>query len=313
MNYWTSWRLPRPCARKAPLQGGAAIRPKKASHARGESERDESETATSISSEAFLTHPPRWAMTLTAARASLGNQVLPLAVKMPATCVDLNEWLAVKTFDVFNEVQLVWSLVKDQCQCRGFTAGEHTLPSVDGDTSHTAKEHVRLICIQLRSILQDSKIFVIEPGAAFPDDFSQHVSFILAQLMHIYCHIYRQHFEYLVETDTVAYVNCCFKHALLFGNEFHLITDADVAAVANLVKIFLKQAQSEQHRSCTATNWTSLEGCGSGRDRDPKCSLSPYHSNCMREKEELLVPESQTTTSADGRSDKSPRSSQASF
>lgn len=35
--------------------------------------------------------------TLTAARASLGNQVLPLAVKMPATCVDINEWLAVKS------------------------------------------------------------------------------------------------------------------------------------------------------------------------------------------------------------------------
>lgn len=35
-----------------------------------------------------------------------------------------------------------------------------------------------------------------------------------------------------MQTDTVAYVNCCFKHALLFGNEFHLITEADIAPIA---------------------------------------------------------------------------------
>ncbi|CBZ51380.1 hypothetical protein NCLIV_044420 [Neospora caninum Liverpool] len=217
------------------------------------------------------------------------------------------------SFDVFNEVQLVWSFVKDQCQCRGFTAGEQALPGVDGEASHSAKEHVRLICVQLRSLLQDPTIFVIEPGSPFPDDFPQHVSFILSQLMQVYCHIYRQHFEYLVETDTVAYVNCCFKHALLFGDEFQLITDKDVAPVANLVKIFLGQAQQEQHRACEATDWTSPAGCRRGSDRNPKgASLPPYHSNCMREKGHLLGPESQTTCT-DGHSDKSPRNSQASF
>ncbi|PFH36022.1 Mob1/phocein family protein [Besnoitia besnoiti] len=313
MNYLTSWRLPRPCTRKATIEGGAADGQKKNAQMHVEGERDEPETATSINSASFLTHPSRWAMTLTAARASLGNQVLPLAVKMPATCVDLYEWLAVKTFDVFNEVQLVWSFVKDQCHCRGFTAGERVLPGAPGGLANYAKESVHQICVGLRSVLQDPTIFVIEPGVPFPADFPQHVSCILSQLMQVYCHIYRQHFEFLVETDTVAYVNCCFKHALLFGNEFQLITERDVAPVANLVKIFLGQAQQERHTSRGAGNCVpSVEG--KARDRGPQCAaFSPHRHHSVRGKGELELPESQTTTCADGSSDKSPRSSEASF
>ncbi|CDJ45860.1 mob1/phocein family domain-containing protein, putative [Eimeria brunetti] len=61
----------------------------------------------------------------------------------------------------------------------------------------------------------------------------------------MYCHIYRQHFDWLLETDTVAHVNSCFKHALFFGMEFGLVKLEDVAPIKGLALHFLEQAQRE--------------------------------------------------------------------
>ncbi|PHJ17029.1 mob1 phocein family protein, partial [Cystoisospora suis] len=90
MNYLTSWRLPRASARKAAVEttGQPVTNCKKSQrfHQPARNQDYDQDSGRNSEHEGFLAHPPRWAMTLTAARASLGNQVLPLAVKMPATC-----------------------------------------------------------------------------------------------------------------------------------------------------------------------------------------------------------------------------------
>ena len=59
------------------------------------------------------------------AERTLGSGNLREAVALP-TGEDLNEWLAVKTVDLFNEVALVHGMVSDYCtshSCPKMTAG----------------------------------------------------------------------------------------------------------------------------------------------------------------------------------------------
>ncbi|OEH76030.1 mob1 phocein family domain-containing protein [Cyclospora cayetanensis] len=231
-----------------------------------------------------LSHPQKWALTLLAARASLGTALLPLAVRLPSSMVDVNEWLACQVYDIFNESTVVWGFVRDVCSCRRLTAGENpsqkagdpqcvrlflfsgwgvvcvqwshhareNLQSASGlilacvrrlciclsfslvaatEPSAPARDHIRATLKKCRSILKDPRIFACQPGQDFPRNFPSFVSHILVQLLQMYCHIYRQHFDWLLETDTVAHVNCCFKHALFFGAEFRLVKLEDVAPI----------------------------------------------------------------------------------
>lgn len=191
-----------------------------------------------------LTHPQKWALTLLAARASLGNALLPLAVRLPSSAIDENEWLACQVYDIFNESNVVWSFVREVCHCRRLTAGDFSLVA-PAEPSAPAREHIRTALSKCRTILQDPRIFVSRQGQDFPRNFPSFVSHILVQLLQMYCHIYRQHFDWLLETDTVAHVNCCFKHALYFGTEFRLVKLDDVAPVKGLALHFLEQAQRE--------------------------------------------------------------------
>ncbi|KAL8437418.1 hypothetical protein ACSSS7_001013 [Eimeria intestinalis] len=133
------------------------------------------------------------------------------------------------------------------------------------EPSAPAREHIKKALAKCRAILQDGRIFVTQQGEDFPRNFRSFVSHILVQLLQMYCHIYRQHFDWLLEplfayshqrcpaatssnssssssvdTDTVAHVNCCFKHALYFGSEFRLVKLEDGLALH-----FLEQAQRD--------------------------------------------------------------------
>ncbi|KAL8271409.1 hypothetical protein Esti_004610 [Eimeria stiedai] len=77
-----------------------------------------------VSDDKPLAHPQKWAMTLLASRTSLGNALLPLAVRLPSSAIDENEWLACQVYDIFNESAVVWGFVRDVCSCRRLTAGE---------------------------------------------------------------------------------------------------------------------------------------------------------------------------------------------
>lgn len=191
-----------------------------------------------------LTHPQKWAVTLLAARASLGNALLPLAVRLPSSAIDENEWLACQVYDIFNESAVVWGFVREVCNCRRLTAGDFSLVA-PAEPSAPAREHIRKALGKCRAMLQDPRIFVTEKDEGFPRNFRSFVAHILVQLLQMYCHIYRQHFDWLLETDTVAHVNCCFKHALYFGTEFCLVKIDDVAPIKGLAMHFLDQAQRE--------------------------------------------------------------------
>ncbi|KAL8441348.1 hypothetical protein Emag_007248 [Eimeria magna] len=144
-----------------------------------------------VSDEKPLAHPQKWAMTLLASRTSLGNALLPLAEFGGG-------WLFFAVYDIFNESAVVWGFVREVCSCRRLTAGDFSLVA-PAEPSAPAREHIKKALAKCRAILQDGRIFVTQQGEDFPRNFRSFVSHILVQLLQMYCHIYRQHFDWLLE------------------------------------------------------------------------------------------------------------------
>ena len=107
------------------------------------------------------------------AERTLGSGNLREAVALPAG-EDLNEWLAMKTVDLFNEVELVHGMVSDYCTdscCSVMSAGpKYEYLWADGHeyrqpTKVSAPKYVSCLFAWVQKQLDDESIFPTQPGA----------------------------------------------------------------------------------------------------------------------------------------------------
>ena len=180
---------------------------------------------------------------------TLGSGNLREAVKLPEG-EDLNEWLACKTVDLFNEVALVHGMVAEFCtshSCPRMNAGSnYEYKWADGvrfktPTEVSAPQYVRLLMEWVQSQLDDPAIFPTAPNVPFPANFKDVVGNVFRRLFRVYAHIYHSHSERVVELTFEAHLNSCFKHFMLFVLEFNLVRTEELTPLKMLIDKMVKE------------------------------------------------------------------------
>jgi len=183
------------------------------------------------------------------AQDTLGSGNLREAVSLPPG-EELNEWLACKTVDLFNEVGLVFGMISDFCTeyaCPKMTAGaNYEYKWADNKkypkpTDVSAPKYVELLFGWVQDQLDDEAIFPTEPGVPFPKDFKAVVGNIFRRVFRVYAHIYFHHFERIRELTFEAHLNSCFKHLMYFILEFDLVRAEELKPLQPLMDTLLAE------------------------------------------------------------------------
>ncbi|CAB4374266.1 Mob1/phocein [Rhizophagus irregularis] len=185
------------------------------------------------------------------AEATLGSGNLKLAVVLPEG-EDLNEWLAVNTYDFFNQINMLYGTITEFCtpqECPVMSAG----PQVeyhwsDGEkfkkpTKLSAPEYVDHLMEWVQNQLDDETIFPSKIRVPFPKNFEQVVKTIFKRLFRVYAHIYLSHFSVIVALGEEAHLNTSFKHYIYFVQEFQLIEKKELQPLADLIIRLTSQDQ----------------------------------------------------------------------
>lgn len=184
-----------------------------------------------------------------AAEKTLGSGNLRDAVALPEG-VDLNEWIATKAIDLFNEVELVYSVIRQYCTesaCPCMSAGsKFEYLWADGKeykqpTKVTAPKYVELLFAWVQCQLDDEKVFPTAPGVPFPPDFRERVQAIFKRLFRVYAHIFYGHYERVKELEFEHHLNSCFKHFMYCVLEYDLVRSEELKPLQALMDGFLKE------------------------------------------------------------------------
>ncbi|CAD6202194.1 unnamed protein product [Miscanthus lutarioriparius] len=176
--------------------------------------------------------------------ATLGSGNLREAVRLPPG-EDINEWLAVNTVDFFNQVNLLYGTLTEFCtpeSCPTMTAGpKYEYRWADGvqikkPIEVSAPKYVEYLMDWIEGQLDDESIFPQKLGTPFPPNFKEVVKTIFKRLFRVYAHIYHSHFQKIVSLKEEAHLNTCFKHFILFTNEFGLIDKKELAPLQELIE-----------------------------------------------------------------------------
>ena len=82
----------------------------------------------------------------------------------------------------------------------------------------------------------------------FPADFKKHIQKIFQRMFRVHAHIYYSHFKKVTELGAEAHLNSCFKHFIFFVLEFKLVSESEMAPLAELIEN-LKQRDAERRSS----------------------------------------------------------------
>ncbi|KAG9288669.1 hypothetical protein G9A89_006770 [Geosiphon pyriformis] len=181
------------------------------------------------------------------AKATLGSGNLRLAVVLPDG-EDLNEWLAVNTYDFFNQINMLYSTITEFCtpqQCPIMSAGSsHEYHWSDGahkkPVKLSAPAYVDRLMQWIQNQLDDESIFPIKIGDPFPRNFREIVRTIFKRLFRVYAHIYLSHMSAVVALEETPHLNTSLKHFILFVQEFALIDQQEMQPLSTVIEALMK-------------------------------------------------------------------------
>lgn len=184
-----------------------------------------------------------------AAEKTLGAGNLRDAVEVPDR-VDVNEWIAMKTVDLFSEVEMVHAVISQFCTdscCPVMAAGsKFEYLWADGKdykqpTKVSAPKYIQLLFAWVQHQLDDEKIFPVTPGVPFPADFRERVMAIFKRLFRVYAHVFYCHYERVRELQFEPHLNSCFKHFMYFVLEFELVRAEELKPLQALMDGLMKE------------------------------------------------------------------------
>ncbi|KAI8804949.1 mps one binder kinase activator-like 1-like protein [Cladochytrium replicatum] len=175
--------------------------------------------------------------------ATLVNGSLRKLVAHPRY-VDLNEWLAVNTFDFFNHTNHFYGSVSEFCdprECPVMCAGQVEYSWVDSNrkvTKVSAPQYVDYVMSGIQNILNDESVFPTKSGIDFPRDFISHIRVIYKQLFRVFAHIFYSHFDKIVCLNAEGHLNTLFAHFVCFAREFDLLDKKELTPMSELLAEF---------------------------------------------------------------------------
>lgn len=190
----------------------------------------------------------RYGTLLLERQKTLGSSDLSLQVKLPPGASE-EEWLAVQTVDVFNELNLLAGAVADLCTdqtCPLMNAGSYTFAWADGDKIKepmklSAPKYFETLLMWVEKQLSDESFLPVKPGVPFPPTYRKGMRVIYKRLFRIYAHIFHAHFKEMMEQEADAHLNHSFKHFIYFVKEFDLIDNEELEPLKDLIALCMRQ------------------------------------------------------------------------
>ncbi|KND01442.1 uncharacterized protein SPPG_03246 [Spizellomyces punctatus DAOM BR117] len=180
--------------------------------------------------------------------ATLVNGSLRKVVALPRY-VDINEWLAVNTFDFFNYVNLFYGAIAEFCtprDCSVMNAGPSTEYTWTDGQRRTVKipapQYVDYVMTWIQNVLNDETVFPTKSGSEFPPNFLISIRGIFKQLFRIFAHIYHVHYDKILHVSAEGHLNTLFAHFICFAREFDLLDKKELTPLIDFV-VELEQSQ----------------------------------------------------------------------
>lgn len=144
--------------------------------------------------------------------------------------VDMREWVAVNLVDLFNNLNLFYSVVTEVCNnegCPTMSAG----PGMDYTWIDKSQKRVKLPAPQyidfvltwVEGLIKDEAVFPTKAGRQFSPNFPTVARHIYTQLLRVFAHLYHAHFSQFLHLSCETHLNSLFAHFLTFGKEFDLL------------------------------------------------------------------------------------------
>ncbi|KAI5476291.1 Mob1/phocein family protein, partial [Pseudohyphozyma bogoriensis] len=151
--------------------------------------------------------------------------------------VDVNEWVAVNLVDLFNNLNLFYSVVTEFCTVENnptMSAG----PGMDYTWIDASRKRVKLPAPQyidyvltwVEGLIKDEAVFPTKAGREFSPNFPSVARHIYTQLLRIFAHLYHAHYQIFLHLSSEGHLNSLFAHFLTFGREFDLLEEKETRA-----------------------------------------------------------------------------------
>jgi MOB kinase activator 1 len=178
---------------------------------------------------------------------SLGSAGLYDQVRLPSG-VSEEEWLAVKTIEFFNELNLLVSAFQDKCTettCPVMSAGAFTYAWADGDTVKvptklSAPTYMEHLLTWVDRQLADEAFFPVAPGVPFPKGYRKGLRVIYKRLFRIFAHFFHAHIQEIADCEADAHLDHSFKHFIFFVKEFGLVEEEELEPLKDYVAVCME-------------------------------------------------------------------------
>ena len=174
---------------------------------------------------------------------------MAMAVELPKG-QNINEWLAVKTIEFFNEISLIFGCLTEFCTnetCPVMSAGakyEYLWADSNSDkkaTKVSASQYIDFLMTWVEDQIHNEKVFPSQIGVQFPNNFDKIVKLIFRRLFRVYGHVYHSHFDHVRLFEAEPHLNTSFKHFIYFVDEFGLIDERELRPLEELISEFHKR------------------------------------------------------------------------
>ncbi|CEQ40977.1 SPOSA6832_02642, partial [Sporobolomyces salmonicolor] len=178
--------------------------------------------------------------------------------------VDVNEWVAVNLVDLFNNLNLFYSVVTEFCTVENnptMSAGPGQVlrrahvprrlplqfahlvclfPSrrmdytwIDASRKRVklpAPQYIDYVLTWVEGLIKDEAVFPTKAGREFSPNFPSVARHIYTQLLRIFAHLYHAHYPIYLHLSAEGHLNSLFAHFLTFGREFDLLEPKECRA-----------------------------------------------------------------------------------
>lgn len=123
----------------------------------------------------------------------------------------------------------------DDGNCDDLDSSDVSSSTYEEGHSMSALEYTDSVMLWYINKLRDSGLFPADSGSKYPDDFKIRCRHMLRRLLHIYFHVYFNHFN-IVFRHFLLYYNTSFRYMIEFGVRYDILREEDLSPMATAIK-----------------------------------------------------------------------------
>lgn len=134
-----------------------------------------------------------------------------------------------------NQDVVVRVIEADDGNCDDLDSSDVFSPSCEDVHSMSALEYTDSVMLWYIKKLRDPELFPADSGNKYPDDFKIRCRHMLRRLLHIYFHVYFNHFN-IVFRHFLLYYNTSFRYMVEFGVRYDILREEDLLPMNAVIK-----------------------------------------------------------------------------